>query len=157
MSKLSPRLLSIAVILLLVINSGLVIVLVMDRNRSHHRWSEAHWEQAFEKMARKLDYTELQKEQHRSLRKEHMQQMRPLYDTIRQIKVMLFSNNGSAEKSDSLSTIYVEKLSGWQTKINLLNYEYYKKLRSLLTPTQQPRYDSLLHKMMERGRGESSH
>jgi hypothetical protein len=86
-----------------------------------------------------------------------MQQIRPLYDTIRQLKVMLFSNNGSAETSDSLYMGYIEKLSGWQTKINLLNYAYYKKLRSLLTPTQQPRYDSLLHKMIERGRGESGH
>jgi hypothetical protein len=156
MTILPPRLLSIAVILLLVINSGLVIFLLMERNRSHHHSPEAYWEKAFDKIATKLEYTALQKEQHRSLRKQHVQQMRPFYDSIRQTKVMLFSNTGSMEESDSLFAVYMEKLSSWQITLNRLHYEYYKKVRSLLTPTQQPRYDSILRKMMERGRRDSS-
>ncbi|MBM3923093.1 MAG: hypothetical protein FJ340_07840 [Sphingomonadales bacterium] len=156
MTILSPRLLSIAVILLLVINSGLVIFLLMERNRSHHHSPEAYWEKAFDKIATKLEYTALQKEQHRSLRKQHVQQMRPFYDSIRQTKVMLFSNTGSMEESDSLFAVHMEKLSSWQITLNRLHYEYYKKVRSLLTPTQQPRYDSILRKMMERGRRDSS-
>ena len=156
MSKFSPRLLSIAVILLLVINSGLIIFLLMERNRTHHRSPEAYWEQAFEKIATKLEYTALQKEQHRSLRKQHVEQMRPFYDSIRQTKAMLFSNTGSMEKSDSFLAVYMEKLSSWQITLNRLDYEYYKKVRSFLTPTQQPRYDSILRKMMERGRRDSS-
>jgi hypothetical protein len=51
----------------------------------------------------------------------------------------------------------MNKMSGWQTRINELNYAYYKKVRSMLRPEQQPRYDSLLIKMMERGRRDSSH
>jgi hypothetical protein len=69
---------------------------------------------------------------------------------------MLFSNTGSMEKSDSLFAVYMEKLSSWQITLNRLDYEYYKKVRSFLTPTQQPRYDSILRKMMERGRRDSS-
>jgi hypothetical protein len=49
------------------------------------------------------------------------------------------------------------KMSQWQTTINQMNYAYYKKVRSLLTAEQQPRYDSMLVKMIERGRRDSSH
>ena len=157
MPTLSPRLLSIAVILLLLINSGLVIFLVMERNRFHSDRTVHDREDAFERMTRTLRYTDIQKEQHLALRKEHMSQMRPLYDSIRQTKVLLYSRTSIVEETDSIFMAYMAKMSQWQTTINQLNYAYYKKVRSLLTAEQQPRYDSMLVRMIERGRRDSSH
>ena len=156
MNRFSPRALSVAVILLLLINSGLVVFLVMQRSRSHSH-SSSHRQDAFDRMARTLNYTEAQKEQHRSLREEHIARMRPLYDSIRQTKVILFSRTSIVEQSNSIYISYMNKMGGWQTRINELNYAYYKKVRNLLRPEQQPRYDSLLIKMIERGRRDSSH
>ncbi len=156
MNRFSPRALSITVILLLLINTGLVVFLVMQRSRSHSYHSSSHRQDAFDRMARTLNYTEAQKEQHRSLREEHIARMRPLYDSIRQTKVILFSKASIVEQSDSIYIGYMNKMSGWQTRINELNYAYYKKVRSMLRPEQQPRYDSLLIKMIERGRRDSS-
>ena len=156
MNRFTPRALSIAVILLLLINTGLVVFLVMQRSRSHSH-SSSHRQDAFDRMARTLNYTEAQKEQHRSLREEHIARMRPLYDSIRQTKVILFSRTSIVEQSNSIYISYMNKMGGWQTPINELNYAYYKKVRNLLRPEQQPRYDSLLIKMIERGRRDSSH
>ena len=156
MNRFSPRALSVAVILLLLINSGLVVFLVMQRSRSHSH-SSSHRQDAFDRMARTLNYTEAQKKQHRSLREEHIARMRPLYDSIRQTKVILFSRTSIVEQSNSIYISYMNKMGGWQTRINELNYAYYKKVRNLLRPEQQPRYDSLLIKMIERGRRDSSH
>lgn len=156
MQKLSPRLLSVAVIVLLLINSGLVIFLVVERNRFHNGRNATGREDAFERMARTLGYTDTQKEQHQALRKEHMERMRPLYDSIRQAKVLLYSRTSIVEESDSIFIKYMTKMSAWQTTINGLNYAYYKKVRSLLKPEQQPRYDSMLVKMIELGRRDSS-
>jgi hypothetical protein len=157
MPILSPRLLSIAVILLLLINSGLVIFLVMERNRFHAGSSSYNREDPFERMTRALRYTDIQKEQHLALRKEHLDRMHPLYDSIRQAKVLLYSRTSIVEESDSVFIVYMAKMSQWQTTINQLNYAYYKKVRSLLTAEQQPRYDSMLVKMIQRGRRDSSH
>lgn len=157
MPTLSPRLLSIAVILLLLINSGLVIFLVMERNRFHSDRTVHDREDAFERMTRTLRYTDIQKEQHLALRKEHLNQMRPLYDSIRQAKVLLYSRTSIVEETDSIFMAYMAKMSQWQTTINQLNYAYYKNVRSLLTAEQQPRYDSMLVRMIERGRRDSSH
>ena len=156
MTIFSTRAFSIAVILLLLINTGLVIFLLMQRNRSHAHHSASRHQEAFDRMARTLNYTEAQKEQHRSLREEHIARMRPLYDSIRQTKVILFSRTSIVEQSDSIYIGYMNKMSGWQTRINELNYAYYKKVRSMLRPEQQPRYDSLLIRMIERGRRDSS-
>ena len=156
MNRFTPRALSIAVILLLLINTGLVVFLVMQRSRSHSH-SSSHRQDAFDRMARTLNYTEAQKKQHRSLREEHIARMRPLYDSIRQTKVILFSRTSIVEQSNSIYISYMNKMGGWQTRINELNYAYYKKVRNLLRPEQQPRYDSLLIKMIERGRRDSSH
>lgn len=157
MDKFSPRTLSVAVILLLLINSGLVIFLVMERNRNHGQSSNPSHEDAFERMARTLGYTDTQKERHQVLRKEHIDLMRPLYDSIRQIKVLLYSRTNIIEESDSLFIKYMTKMNEWQSRINQSNYAYYKKVRSLLSPAQQPRYDSMLIRMIERGRRDSSH
>jgi hypothetical protein len=157
MPTLSPRLLSIAVILLLLINSALVVYLLMERNRSHTERTTYVREDAFERMTRTLRYTDAQKEQHLALRKGHMESMRLLNDSIRQAKVLLYSRTNIVEESDSIFMGYMAKMSQWQTTINQMNYAYYKKVRSLLTAEQQPRYDSMLVKMIERGRRDSSH
>jgi hypothetical protein len=83
--------------------------------------------------------------------------MRLLNDSIRQAKVLLYSRTNIVEESDSIFIGYMAKMSQWQTTINQMNYAYYKKVRSLLTAEQQPRYDSMLVKMIERGRRDSSH
>jgi hypothetical protein len=157
MPTFSPRLLSVSVILLLLINSALVVYLVMERNRFHAGRASHHREDAFERMTRALRYTEAQIEQHQILRKEHMESMHPLYDSMRQAKVLLYSRTGIVEESDSVFITYMAKMSQWQASINQMNYAYYKKVRNLLTAEQQPRYDSMLVKMIERGRRDSSH
>jgi periplasmic protein CpxP/Spy len=156
MNIFSTRALSIAVMLLLLINTGLVIFLLMQRNRSHAHHTASRHQDAFDRMALTLQYTEAQKEQHRALRKDHMDRMLPLYDSIRQVKVLLYSRTSIVEESDSIFINYMAKINAWQTRINQSNYAYYKKVRALLTPEQQPRYDSLLIRMIERGRRDSS-
>lgn len=156
MSKLSPRLLSVVVVLLLLINSALVIYLVMERNRFHAGRANTDREDAFERMTRTLRYTEAQKELHLALRKDHLEKMRPINDSIRMAKVLLYSRTSIVEESDSIFINYMTKMSQWQATINQMNYAYYKKVRSLLTAEQQPRYDSMLVKMIERGRRDSS-
>ena len=157
MNTRSPRLLSVAVIVLLLINTALVVYLVLERNRSHAHHSSSHREDAFERMARTLGYSDGQKEQHQSLRKEHMEQIRSLYDSIRQTKVVLYSRTNIVEESDSIFLNYMSNMAEWQSMINRMNYAYYKKVRSILKPEQQPLYDSMLVKMIERGRRDSSH
>ena len=156
MPTFSPRLLSVTVILLLLINSGLVIFLVVERNRFHSGRPSADREDAFERMTRTLRYSDAQKERHQALRKEHMDRMRLLNDSIRQAKVLLYSRTSIVEETDTIFMTYMAKMSEWQTTINRMNYAYYKKVRSLLTAEQQPRYDSMLVKMIERGRRDSS-
>lgn len=156
MRKLSPRLLSVVIVLLLLINSGWVIFLVMERNRSRHYHTNSHRDEVFERMARALNYTDIQKEQHQNMRAEHNSQIRSLYDSVRQAKVLLYSRTNIVDESDSIFINYMAKMSRWQSTINQLNYAYYKKVRSLLRPEQQPRYDSMLIKMIERGRRDSS-
>ncbi|MFM7646007.1 MAG: hypothetical protein ACKO41_04755 [Sphingomonadales bacterium] len=156
MAKLSPRILSVLVVLLLLVNSGLVIYLFMERTQSQHRHTTAHRDDAFERMASTLGYSDAQKEQHRTLRTAHSSRVRSLYDSVRYAKVLLYSRNSIVEESDSVFINYMTKMSQWQTSINQLNYAYYKEVRRLLRPEQQPRYDSMLVKMIERGRRDSS-
>jgi len=156
MRKISPRWLSFAVLILLLTNGSLIVFWVMERSRSHAHSATAHREQVFERMTRALGYTEAQKEQHRGLRKAHLKETQPFYDSIRQAKITLYSRTSILEESDSFFINYMRKMSGWQTTINKLNYLYYKKVRRLLTPEQQPRYDSMLVKMMERVQRDSA-
>lgn len=157
MTFLSPRVLSVAVVLLLLVNTALVVYLVMGRSRygGPHGSYEGR-EDGFERMARTLRLTEWQKAQQLECRNEFSAKTRPFYDSIRQTKIDLYARVNIMEETDSLFLEQLAKISQWQREINRLNYAQFKKMRSLLTPAQKPGFDSLVIKMIQRSRRDTS-
>jgi hypothetical protein len=53
-------------------------------------------------------------------------------------------------------TVYETTVSAMQAKIDKAMLVHFKKVRASLKPDQQPKFDTLVKKMMQRGRRDSA-
>ena len=155
MSQTSSKYVTIGVLILLLLNTGLVIFLVLDRNRSHSFSSRTRPDLAAQ-MAKELNMTAAQREQHLQFRENFYKETRPFYDSIRRARVELFSSIGNNQQSDSLLVQCNEKINRWQNMINAMTLAYLQRVRGLLNETQQKGYDQFLLRVMQRSRRDSS-
>ena len=155
MSNASPKTLTFAVLLLLIINTGLVVFLVIGRKDKHPTMTYGRQDN-FELMARELNLQEDQKAQHKLLREEHFNNVKPFYDSIRATKTALYARIADTTISSVDFDTYDAKTSQWYSAINKMTFEHFKKVRSLLKPDQQEGYDKFIQKMMQRSRRDSS-
>lgn len=140
MSKL--KLLSIAVIGLLVINMGIVVFLFMKKppHSPGGRHPMAH-EGPKNIIIERLHFDNEQVEQYESLITKHQSSIRALDDSIRRVKNDLYQtlNNESFAGKDSL----VALLGILQKQIELVHYDHFKGIKKICKPAQLTRFNEL--------------
>ena len=155
MSQTSSKYVTIGVLILLLLNTGLVIFLVVDRNRTHSYSARTRSDLAAQ-MAKELNMTAAQREQHLQFRENFYKETRPFYDSIRRTRVELFSSIGNTQQSDSLLVQCNEKINHWQNQINAMTLAYLQRVRGMLNESQQKGYDQFVLRVMQRSRRDSS-
>jgi periplasmic protein CpxP/Spy len=148
MKNSTTRILSLAVVLLLLTNIGLVLFMVYGKK--DHRGRKMRGE-PMEMMAKELNMTEQQKKDYKQLKDEHFKSVRPLFDSIRATKTAFFELVKDTSASDSLVDAYSQKVAAQQSKLDKLTFEHFRRVRGLFTAEQQPKFDSFVRKMMQRG------
>lgn len=155
MKNSNNKILTIAVVLLLITNIALVAFILPGKNKSNSRHSGGKRDPA-EMMAKELNMTEQQKKEHKLLKEEHFKNIKPLFDSVRAAKTAFFSLLKDSTVSDSIVTAYSQRISERQSAIDKLTFAHFKKIRNLFTPVQQPKFDEFVQKMMQRGRRDSA-
>lgn len=155
MNQAASKYLTVGVILLLLLNTGLIIFLVADRMRSHSTNKYTRADVATQ-MAKELKMSDAQRQQHLTYRENYYKETRPLYDSIRKTRVVLFSAVGNSVQADSLLVQCNEKINDWQNTINTLTVAYLQRVRNILDTTQQKGFDQFILRMMQRSRRDSS-
>jgi periplasmic protein CpxP/Spy len=148
--KSSNKILTIAVILLLITNIALVAMLVMGKQKKDKRGGGR--EQAFEMMVKELDMTDAQQKEYKLLKETHLKDSKPLFDSLRTARNAFFALVKDTAASDSVLTVYSQRISERQAAIDRNIFAHFKKVRNLFTPEQQPRFDTFVQKMMQRKR-----
>ncbi len=148
----SNKLFKIAVALLLVANIGLVAMMIWGKNGR----SRGGKFDPIEMMAKELGLTEEQKTVQRQMKDEHMKIVKPLMDSLRDAKVNFYMLNKETELSDSMLIAYETTVSTMQAKIDKAMLVHFKKVRTSLKPDQQPKFDTLVKKMIQRGKRDSA-
>lgn len=149
------KILSIAVIILILINIAFVIFMLKWKNQHDSKRFGGKGD-PFETMAKELNMTDQQKKEHLRLRDEYFKTTRPLFDSVRTSKSAFFSLIKDTSVNDSVLTVYNKRISTIQYTIDKLTFEHFRRVRSLYTGDQQKKYDELVQKMMQRqgGRGD---
>jgi periplasmic protein CpxP/Spy len=147
--KSSNKILTIAVILLLITNIALVAMLVLGKQKKDKRGGR---EQAFEMMVKELDMTDAQQKEYKLLKETHLKDSKPLFDSLRTARNAFFALIKDTAASDSVLTVYSQRISERQAAIDRNIFAHFKKVRNLFTPEQQPKFDTFVQKMMQRKR-----
>lgn len=150
--KSNNKILSIAVILLLITNIALVIFMVKGKDRYDGRRSGGKGD-PFETMAKELNMTEQQKKEHLKFREEYFKSTKPLFDSVRSAKSAFFALVKDSTITDSAVNAYNRRYSDIQLTIDRLTFEHFRRVRALYAGDQQKKYDEMVQKMMQRQNG----
>ena len=153
----NTRILSVAVVLLLITNIALVVFLLMGRpQKGDPRKGKGPSSEPSEMMVKELNMTDQQKQQYKQLKEEHFKNVRPYFDSLRAAKTDFYGLVKNPAINDSLINAYSNRIAEKQVELDKMTLSHFRRVRDLFTPEQQPKYDSLIHKMMQRGRRDSS-
>ena len=155
MKNSTNKMLTIAVVLLLITNIALVIFMIKGKDKRNARFHGGKGD-ASEMMAKELNMTEQQKKDHKQLKEDHLKNIKPLFDSLRSAKTAFFSLIKDSIVSDSMMNAYGQRISERQSTIDKLTFAHFKRIRNLFTAEQQPKFDEFVQKMMQRGRRDST-
>ena len=146
----SNRILSAAVVLLLVVNTVLLLFIWKGKDKPESRRSQGN--SSFETMAKELNMTEQQKNDYKKMRDEYFATVRPLFDSIRQYRTAFFKMTRDSLIGDDSLIAYSKRVAEKQAIIDKLTFYQFKKVRTLFSGDQQKQFDEYLQKMTQRRR-----
>jgi len=151
MKTSTTKILSIAVILLLLVNIAMIIFM-LNRGKPHHdgKNSRGKSNDPFEMIAKELNMTDEQRTTHLKFRDEYFTSVRPLLDSVRTAKQAFFALIKEENVSDSIFNIYANRIAERQIAADKLTFEHFRRVRALYNPDQQKKYDEFVQKMIQR-------
>ncbi|MBI5857964.1 MAG: periplasmic heavy metal sensor [Sphingobacteriales bacterium] len=149
MKTSSNKILTIAVILLLLVNVAMLVFLLKGR-RHHYGDKKPGKGGPVEYMAKELGMTEEQKNTFRDLREAHFKVVKPLFDSITVIRKTFFDLVRDANANDSAITDFSNRIAAVQLEIDKQTLAHFRQARSLFQGQQREKYDSLVQKIMQR-------
>jgi Spy/CpxP family protein refolding chaperone len=147
------RILTIAVILLLLVNVAMLIF--MFKGRGHH---PARFDGGkggpFDMMVKELNMTEQQQADFKKLKAEHFKNIGPVFDSIKTLKKSLFELVKTETVNDSAVSKYSSLIAGQQALVDKATINHFRQVRALFSGDQQKKFDDFVQKMMQhRGPG----
>jgi len=153
MKNPTNKILAIAVVFLLLTNIALVIFMLNKKPQADKRRGRVD---PFEMMVKELNMTEQQQKDYKLQKDEHFKNIKPLFDSVRAAKTAFFALTKEQNVNDSLVNQYSQRISEKQSAIDKLTFAHFKRVRSLFTAGQQPKFDEFVQKMMQRWRKDSA-
>ena len=141
------RILTIAVVLLLLVNVAMLIFMLKGHGRHEMRNRGGG---PFDMMVKELNMTEQQQTAFKKLKDEHFTAIKPVFDSVRTLKKSLFGLVKEENVNDSLVSKYSALISEQQAIVDKLTINHFRKVRALFTGDQQKKFEDFVQKMMQR-------
>jgi periplasmic protein CpxP/Spy len=101
-----------------------------------------------------LGFNQEQLKQYDSLSSQHRITIKAMFDEIRKEKENEFKQLTRDNFSDSSINNTATLFSAKQKEIEITMFKHFKDIRNICTPQQQPKFDSLFYKMLNKRNGE---
>ena len=151
MKTSTTKILTIAVVLLLLINVAMIIFM-LNRGKPPHDGKNYRGKgnDPFEMLAKELNMTDEQRSTHLKFRDEYFSSVRPLFDSVLTAKQAFFALIKEENVNDSLLNSYANRIAERQLAADILTFEHFRRVRALYKPNQQKKYDEFVQKMIQR-------
>ncbi len=91
-----------------------------------------------------------------SLREYRDQKLKPLQDSMKTAKQEMMTLLRKEGLTDAEVNFAAQKVGDEQALIEITYFEHFKRMQQLLTPEQQPQFDSLLFRMVNRSNSDNN-
>ncbi len=142
----SNKVMTIALVLLLLVNVAMLVFMLKGRPHRNGRMDNNH-QPVFEMMSKELNMTDQQKTDFKKMREEHFAAIKPVFDSIRTLKKSLFNLIRADNVNDSTINYYSMLIAAQQSIIDKMTISHFRKVRALFTGDQQKKYDDFVEKM----------
>ena len=109
-----------------------------------------------EMLEKEVGFNSDQLAQYKILKDQQRETIKPMFDDMRRSKDSLFRLLSYPGSPDSLVDQVTNGIARKQKLLDLQTFNYFKKVRSLCTPEQQPKYDSMIVRTFRKMGGKSS-
>lgn len=147
--KNNTRILTIAVILLLIVN-GVMLYFILKGKGHPDNFRKDGKGGPIEMMKKELGMTDQQQKDFEAMKDAHFKNMKPLADSIRAAKTAFFSLVKEVSPSDSAINAAELKVRDLQMQADKMTFDHFRKLRNIFTADQQKKFDDFVSKMMQR-------
>lgn len=102
-----------------------------------------------------IGFSAEQLQQYDTLSTRHTENMKSMFDSLRSSKDKQFKGLTAANFSDSVMNSIADQSAATQKIMELKMFNHLKNIRLLCTPEQQPKFDSLFVKVLNRRGGDA--
>lgn len=99
-----------------------------------------------------VGFSDSQLEQFKQLKEKHWSSAKTDMEQIRKIKQRLFDLTKQPVVADSTVALLADSIAILQKGAEIKAFHHFKATRAICTPEQQPKYDSLMTKIIRQGR-----
>lgn len=103
-----------------------------------------------EMLQKEVGFNDEQTAKYKQLKEKQKETIRPMYDDMRKTKDSLFRLLSYPETSDSLLNRMADAIAQKQKALDLQTFNHFKRVRTLCTPEQQSKYDSMVLRMFRK-------
>jgi periplasmic protein CpxP/Spy len=101
-------------------------------------------------LKKEVGFSDTQMAQYKQMRKEHWDKMKPLFDEMNNTKTRFYDLLNNTAVSDSVLNQMADSIGIRQKNIDLQIFHHFKEVGNLCTPEQQPKFDSLVVRVIKR-------
>jgi hypothetical protein len=101
-------------------------------------------------LQKEVGFNDAQVAEYVKLREEQWKKFKPMLDDVRNAKDSLYRLLSNETASDSMANNIATLVGEKQKAVDLSAYTHFKKVRTLCTPDQLGKYDSLIQQMMKK-------
>jgi hypothetical protein len=142
------RFLVLLVAILLTANLGLMLYFFVFRHKGEERRPQRP---VSEYVQKKLGFNADQAAKFQQLRDQHKEAIKPVMEDMKKMKDSLYDLLRTPETNDSAARALTRRIGEKQDEWELIIFHHLEKVRALCDSSQLPKFDSLVHEMINRG------
>ena len=101
-------------------------------------------------LQKEVGFSDDQLARYKSMREEQFKVMGPMMEEIRRTKDSMFRQMGNTSLNDSMVNVLATSIAERQKEIDVRAFAHFRRVRSLCTPEQLPKYDTVVLKMIRK-------
>jgi Spy/CpxP family protein refolding chaperone len=148
------KVLILIIAILLISNIAILTFFLMKKDGGHMEKRPDRKAMIADFLKKEIGFSEAQLQQYDTLSDRHRENVKKMFENLRSSKDKQFKQLTAGDFSDSIINSVADQSAASQKTMELQMFNHLKSIRTLCTPEQLPKFDSLFVKILNRRGGE---